>query len=213
MSVPPQQPKKATWRLGPRQRDQLQWTVVTIICILLFFAFRPYYYYIVDTREYQICQSNALKISGAVRRYMEDFDGALPLGPSWMDGTEGYLAATSGTGFAVKEIFHCPLDNAGKESSYAFNNVMSGIALEVRSDKPEIEDRRKLLGHIERAPMIIEKHAGQRNSNLDIPDWSAMKSAITRLHFPPQNSGTYVSGAGKPTFINDEQLSNRSGKF
>ena len=213
MNIPPQQPKKATWRLGPKQRERLQWTVVAIICILLFFAFKPYYNHIVDTRENQICQSNALKIAGAVRRYMEDFDGVLPLGPSWMDGTEGYIAATSGTGFQLKEFFRCPLDNSGQATSYSFNNVMGGISLDVNSGNDEIEGRRKLLGRPDRAPMIIEKHGGQRNASVNIPDWGAMKSTLTRPHFPSQNYGTYISGGGKPLSINDEQLSNRSGKF
>ena len=120
--------KKATWRMGARQRERLQWSVVGVIVVLLIIAFRPYYLHIVETREFQTCQSNALKIAGSVRRYMEDYDGTLPLGPNWMTSTQGYIATTSGTGFAIKDIFHCPLDDSKGESSYAFNSEVGGFS-------------------------------------------------------------------------------------
>ena len=212
MDQPTPPPRKATWRMGQRQRERLQWGVVSVICILLFMALRPYYFFIVETRDFQTCQSNVLKISSSIRRYAEDYEGTMPLGNQWMDTTNGYLAATSGTGFKSTDSYHCPRDKSGQETSYSFNDALSGMSLEVRSKNPEIETRRLQLGHPDRAPALLE-HPGGRNSVVNVFKWDDVSTNLTRLHFESNHTGSTMLGSGKVSSSSDETLPNHKGKF
>jgi hypothetical protein len=208
----PPVPRKATWRMGARQRERLQWIVVGIICVLLVFAFRPTYIHIVETRDFQTCQSNILQISRGISLYSDDADGALPVGSSWADSVQGYLAARSGTGFKVQDIFHCPKDKSGKPSSYAWNKLLNGYATTHKNMSPEAEDKLKLTrARPERIPLVIEKHGSEQNASVEISDWNELKKELTRPHHVPEPTGSYILGGQKPTYVGEEKLAIRAG--
>src|SRR5437763_14767619 len=119
-------PRKATKRMGPRERARLQWTVVAIVCLLLFFiVFKPWYDTLRNTRDFQTCQTNVLKISRAISTYIKDWDDTLPPAHAWMSSAGGFMSSTSGTGFDVRNYFICQLDTSGNPSRHASTELTS----------------------------------------------------------------------------------------
>lgn len=207
------QPRRATWRMGARERLRLQGVFVVLICILLFFVvFRPWIRGVIDRRDLQTCQTNVLKIARAITTYSQDYDGTLPNGESWTVAARGSMAATSGTGFRIETYFHCPLDKSGQPASYAYNDLFSGLSLEVRSGDSEHEARRRQIGRLDRAPLVIEKFGQPLDAHLPLPDWDAVLREMTRLHPVPQPTGHLITGRGAVVQRNEEQLSSFRGK-
>ena len=209
-NVPPV--RKATWRMGARQRERLQWAVVAAICGLLVFAFRPTYLHVVQTRDFQTCQSNVLQISRGISLYSDDADGALPLGSSWSDSAQGWLATRSGTGFKVQDIFRCPRDKSGKPSSYAWNTLLDGYSPMHKNMKPAAA---KKLADTEsrpdRIPLVIEKHGSAQNATVEVLDWDDLGRELTRPHDVPDPTGSIITGGQKPSSVSQEKLSVRAG--
>src|SRR5690348_4276383 len=134
--------RKATWRIGGRERMRLQWLAVAIISLLLFFfVILPYLLSMIQTRDYQTCQTNVLKIARGITTYSTDYDDTLPPAASWMINVEGAIAPTSGTGFAIEHYFKCPQDKSGAQCSYAYNDLLSGFSPNVRSEEPAEKQR------------------------------------------------------------------------
>jgi hypothetical protein len=211
-------PKKATWRMAARQRERLQWFVVGIICLLLFFAFRPVVLHMIDVRNFQTCQSNMLKIAGAIGRYEQDWDGGLPVGSNWTDSLQFYVAATSGTGFKDDAAFQCPLDNSHSGSSYAFNALLSGISSDAAARSPEAAKRAELFPRLDRAPLLIEKHGSSRNAVVELRMWDDVRREMTLPHVlgakedgSPDHGGTLIMGDAAPSRVTSEQLAIRAG--
>jgi hypothetical protein len=42
-------------------------------------------------------------------------------------------------------------------------------------------------------------------------NWQEVAKEITRPHITPIPTGSIITGGGKPSSVNDEQLSNRTG--
>jgi len=206
------QPRKATWRMGVRERMRIQAVVIGLICILLFFAFRPYFIMLVQRRDFQTCQSNVLAIARAITTYSSDYDGTLPTGAGWMDAALGNMTARSNTGFRKEDYFHCPLDKAGSPSSYAYNDLLAGLSPDIRSNHPEDESRRKAIGHMDRAVLILEKHGSAMNAHQTFSDWDAVAAAMTTVHDVGGPTGSLVYGNGSPGSKNREQLENLQGR-
>jgi hypothetical protein len=204
--------RKATWRMGARQRERLQWVVVGIICILLVFAFRPTYEHIIQTRDFQTCQSNVLQISRGISLYSDDADGALPLGDSWADSVQGYLEPRSGTGFKVQDIFHCPRDKSDKPSSYAWNTLLDGYSPIHKNMKPGAQLKlENTESRPERIPLVIEKHGSEQNATVEVLNWNDLGRELTRPHLVPDATGSIITGGQKPSSVSQEKLGIRAG--
>jgi hypothetical protein len=162
--------------MGARQRERLQWAVVAAIVLLLAYALYPYYVHIVEVRDSQTCQSNMLKIARGISLYSTDHDDALPLGSSWTSTVQGYLAAQSGSGFKVTDIFHCPKDKTGSPSSYAMNDALDGYSpTHFNMTKEAAARLAEAQSRPDRMPLIFEKHgsamdAHSRISSQSVPD-------------------------------------------
>lgn len=206
------QPKKATWRMGVRERMRIQAVVIGLICILLFFAFRPYFIQLVDRRDFQTCQSNVLAIARAITTYSSDYDGTLPNGSNWMEAALGNMTARSNTGFGKEDFFHCPRDKSGSPSSYVYNDLLECLSPEVRSNRLQDEARRKEIGRLDRAVMVLEKHGSPMNAHQTFKNWGAVAAAMTTIHEVSGPTGSLVFGSGSPGSKNREQLDNLQGK-
>src|SRR5204863_4571120 len=134
--------RRATWRVDARMRGRIQAAVVGFILIVLFFVLKPIYDNFVGIRELQTCQTNVLHIAHALQQYAQDWDGAYPPAESWMTAAMGGMAPLSNSGFDISHYFHCPLDNSGSASSYAYNDLLAGISPEVKSNDASRESQR-----------------------------------------------------------------------
>lgn len=204
-------PRKATWRLGTRERMRLQTGVIVLICVLLAIALRPHLLGLIQTRDFVTCQTNVLKIGRAVQMYMQEWDDTLPVAGAWMDATEGNLAPTSGTGFEVATYFHCPRDRRESPSSYAYNELLAGLSLTARQKDAAHEARRARIGRLDRAPLIVERHGSERNAHLPLPDWDAVRRAMTFPHYVPEPTGTMVLASGRPWYRSRSDIPTESG--
>src|SRR5258708_37647201 len=204
--------RRATWRLDARMRFRLQWLVIVIICVLLFFALRPTFINLQETRNLQFCENNMRKISHALTMYTGDWDGALPQGNTWMNNVQGYLAATSNTGFSASTYLHCPLDKSGSATSYCYNDLLQGIAPKMASNDAESDNRRKEVRNPDRMPLIFEHHGSGENAHMTIRTYDDLFSALTRPHVAPVPTGVIMMGGGAVERKNEEQLINSKGK-
>ena len=211
MTDNPSAPRKATWRIGARQRERLQWALVAIICAILVFALMPYYNHIIVIRDYQTCQSNMLKIAHGLSLYSADYDDGLPIGDSWMTAVKGYMAAHSGTGFSVESIFKCPEDKSQSDSSYAFNSVLGGYSPTRKSDPGTLDPALSNLGRPDRVPLIFELHGSRQNAHARITDWDALAKQLTLPHALSQPTGSIITGGLKPSAVDKEKLDTRAG--
>src|ERR1051325_5605052 len=118
MSQP--QIRKATWRWGAREQMWANRIAVFVIILLLAFALRPFFLGLIERRDFVTCQTNVQRIARGLGMYANDYDSTLPIASSWMDAASGNMAAASGTGFKVEDLFHCPRDKSGAASSYAY---------------------------------------------------------------------------------------------
>lgn len=212
MSSPP--PRRATRRLDARQLYFIQRGAIILICIIFYFVvFRPAYTYVVSHRDFTTCQDNLRKVSRGIATYASDFDDTLPLGQNWMDATAGFTGTRSGTGQTTSEIFHCPLDTSGAPTSYAYNDLLSGLVRQnpVRQSA-EAEARRERAGRIEHAPLIIEKHGGARNAHLMLNNWDDVIANLSRPHEVPLPTGSIMFGDGNVVSRSTEQLDDLRGK-
>lgn len=209
-SVTPE--RRATWRMGARQRERLQWTVVGIICVLLVVALRPYYLHIVEVRNSQICQTNIRTILRGVELYYSDYDDALPIGDSWSSSLQGYLAVQSGTGSKLSSLFHCPKDESGSPSSYAMNDLLSGYSPTHQNISPEAAAKLSKIGsRPDRMPLLFEKHGSTMDAHFPIQDWDELARQMTTPHNVPKPSGWIITGGRSALLIDREKLAVRSG--
>jgi hypothetical protein len=213
MTNNPPVPRKATWRLGARQRERLQWAVVAFICLVMLIPGRQIYLYIVETRDFQTCQSNMLQIAGALGRYKSDWDDTLPQGPTWMETLSPFLSPRSGTGFKAADIFHCPRDKSGAGTSYAWNTLFDGFSETHRSTSSIAESNRGKLGvRPDRVPMILEVHGGELNKTVRPLDWDAVGIALSKPHtVSGRLTGSIITGGLRPSSLTGERLSVRRG--
>lgn len=207
------QVRRATWRIGARERARLQALVVGIVCLLLFFfVFRPFIGNVIERRDFQVCQTNMRQIAHAVRMYSGDWDDTLPAAAVWMDAARGFMNPTSGTGFSLERYFHCPRDRSGSASSYLYNDLLSGLSTSVRPGAAEEAQRLQAIRRPLDAPLVIEKHGSAENAHLPLPDWAAVGREMTRPHNLPTPTGSLVTGGGAVQSKNDEQLGALAGK-
>lgn len=205
--------RKATWRIGARQRERLQWTVVAVICGLFLFAVRPIYLNIGETRDFQTCQSHMLQIVQGLKIYEDDFDQALPRGDAWMTVTKGYMAAHSGTGFKVEDLFHCPKDNSGSKSSYAWNSLLDGYSSSAKKRDDSGQTAPASNIRPDRVPLVFEKHGSTDNAQAPITNWDDLAAGITLPHFNPDKpTGSIIFGNLAPSSVTKEKLAIRAGQ-
>jgi len=198
--------------MGVRERMRIQYTLVAIICVLLFFAFRPYYIILVERRDFQTCQSNVLAIARAITTYSSDYDGTLPNGSGWMEAALGNMTARSNTGFQKEDLFQCPRDKSGSPSSYLYNDLLEGLSPDIRSNRPEDEERRKRFKSLERAVLVIEKHGSPMNAHAALNDWDAVAATMSTIHDVGGLTGSLIYGNGSPGSKTSEQLENLKGR-
>ncbi|HXG23894.1 MAG TPA: hypothetical protein VNJ09_05010, partial [Chthonomonadales bacterium] len=173
------QTRRATWRLGARERVRLQTLVIGVIVLLLILVFRPIVLLMIQIRDLQTCQTNVHKISRAITQYREDWDDVLPLAETWMNTAGAFVVGTSGTGFSAETHFHCPRDKSGSPSSYAYNDLLSGLSLSIRTQNTKEEEIRRKLRRPDRAALVIEKHGSPRNAHLPLANWDDVRAAMT----------------------------------
>jgi hypothetical protein len=190
----------------------MQWAVIVLICVLLFFALKPTFINLRETRDLQVCENNVRKISHALTMYMADWDGTLPQGNTWMVNAQANLTATSNTGFSVSTYFHCPLDKSGSPSSYCYNDLLQGIAPKVASKDDAIEERRKKVGNPDRMALVFEHHASAENAHMTLRTYDDLFNALTRRHVAPVPTGVIMTGSGAVERKTEEQLLNAKGK-
>jgi hypothetical protein len=206
------QTRRATWRLGARERMRLQAVVIGIIVLLLILVFRPIVLLMIQIRDLQTCQTNVYKISRAIIQYREDWDDVLPLAEIWMNTAGAFVAGTSGTGFSAERYFHCPRDKSGSASSYAYNELLSGLSLSIRTQNAEEEAIRHKLRRPDRAALVIEKHGSPRNAHLPLTNWDEVRAAMTLPHATPEPKGSIIYGNGEVSTKSQEQLLNLQGR-
>lgn len=205
-------PRRATWRLGARERLRLQGVFIAIICLLLFVAFRPYFVELGERKQLQLCESNLRKIAHGLAMYQDDWDGAFPQASSWMNSIGGLVQGTSGTGRQASDVFRCPLDHSGSATSYVYNDPLQGISLTESSRDPEKEARRSRLRNPSHLPLVIERHGSALNASVSVWDWDALANTITMEHRVPEATGVIVTAQGSMDRITRDVLSDRSGK-
>jgi hypothetical protein len=207
------QPRKATWRLGARERLNMQRLAVAIICVLLFIALRPYFLGVIQGKDFQTCQSNCRKISQGIALYMQMWDDSLPPAEGWTYNVQGNMGVTSGTGFNIQHYFRCPRDHSGAPSSYAYNDLLSGISFTTRPTEKEGKAQKPAITRPERAPLIIEKYGSPVNAHLSLPDWNAVRQNLTLPHdVPPAPTGSIIFGGGRIGSRNSEELKELAGR-
>lgn len=204
--------RRATWRLGNRERSRAQLVVVVLICGMLGMVLYPPLTDFVQRRDFQVCQSNALHIARAIKTYTQDWDDTLPLAASWTDAAASHMVATSGTGKDYRAYLHCPLDESKAECSYVFNAALEGISMTVRAANAEARAHRARIGRLEKSPLIIERHGTARNQSVDMTDWDAITKTLQRPHLVPTQTGTLILGNLNPASRTREQLELVAGK-
>lgn len=199
--------KRATWRLDARLRYRMQGIVVALICLLLALALWPQFTHLRETRDLQVCETNLRKISHALQMYTDDWDKALPPGPTWMTNIAGNMTSTTNSGFSVETYFHCPKDHTGSGSSYCYNDVLAGINPKLKYPKGDSrEDQRLKIGNSDRMPLIFEKHGSEANGHLHLFNYEEFFKQITLAHDMPEKTGVMITGAGSVERRNEEQL-------
>ena len=214
MDQPQVQPKKATLRLGNRERARLQAVLVVIICIMLWvIVFRPWIGSMVANREFQNCQTNAHKIARALTMYQGDWDDAYPLGSNWTTAILGNMAATSNTGFDLQRYLKCPLDKSATPSSYLYNDILAGINpnLEYKNE-PEKDAQRLKIRNPSRFPLIIEKHGVAINGAATLNNWDDVIAHMSLPHKLPEPTGIFITGSGNPLRRTEKQITAQAGK-
>ena len=213
MDQPQVQAKKATLRLGNRERARLQAVLVVIICIMLWvIVFRPWLGSLIENREFQNCQVNAQKIARALTMYQGDWDDSFPPGDIWNTAILGNMAATSGTGFDLEKYLKCPLDKTGSASSYAYNDLLAGINPNIAYDDPEKDAQRRKVRNPNRFPLIIEKHGSSLNAHLTLTNWDDVIREMNFPHALPEPTGILINGQGIATRRTREQVKAQAGK-
>lgn len=198
--------RRATLRLGARERYWLQWGVVALICAMLAIVLKPMLDHLIQVREFQSCQTNVYKISKAVAMYCQEWDDSLPQAANWSDVALGFMDSTSGTGFKVEKYMKCPLDHSPSVSSYLFNSAVQGLSLTVRSANAQQEASRRRLGHVAQTPMVIERHGSAANASAPMWDWSEVHARMTLPHSLPEATGSYIQAGGRPWRRTGEDL-------
>lgn len=204
---------KATLRLGARERSRLQAGLVVVICAMLFVAMRPVIGNLVTVREFQNCQTNVRTIAQALQLYSQEWDDSLPPSATWTDAALGYMAPRSGTGFKADDYLRCPTDGTDAPCSYAYNSLVEGLSITSRrTTGPEVERRRR-LGRLDRAPMIIEKHGSRLNAALPLPDWQAVRDSLVLPHALANGAtGSIIYSSGRPWYRSADELRELAGR-
>ncbi|MBM3494372.1 MAG: hypothetical protein FJX72_08640 [Armatimonadetes bacterium] len=199
--------KRATLRLGNRERVRLQAAVIAVILALLAVALRPLFVRLIEVRDLQTCQTNVRKIAQALGIYAQEWDDTYPSAPIWLDAVRGRMAAVN-----ADRYLKCPRDHSAAPSSYAYNELMAGLSLSVRRNNPEQLERRKRLRRLDRAALVIEKHGSADNSRLPLSDWDAVRANMTLPHHMPEATGSIIFGDGRAWFRNGETLQSFAGR-
>lgn len=204
--------RRATLRLGARERARLQVAVILLIVVLLAVALRPLLDRLIQVRDFQVCQTNVRKIAQALAIYSQEWDDTYPAAASWLDSVRGRLTPTTGTGFSAEHYLVCPRDKKGGECSYVFNELMEGLSMSVRQTDPELAERRRRLRRLDRAVLIVEKHGSPANAHAPLADWDAVRAFMDLPHEVPEPTGSLILGSGRAWHQNRETLLNLTGK-
>lgn len=211
----PSQPsvsRRATLRLGARERVRLQAAVIGGIILLLAAALRPILANLVETRDFQTCQTNVRKIAQALTIYSQEWDDAYPSSRSWLDAVRGRMSATTGTGFNADHYLRCPKDSSNGASSYAYNALMEGLSITVRQQDPAKIERRRRLRRLDHAVLVIEKHGSSANAAVSMAEWDDVRRLLDVPHHVPEPTGSLILGSGRAWFESSDTLANYSGR-
>ena len=206
--------RKATRRLGARERARLQWISVLVICVLLWFVvLLPWIGSLRENRYFQTCQTNLQKIATGLKLYGEDWDTTLPPGPVWTTGALGNMGATSNTGFDVMKYLKCPKDDSTSETRYLYNDLLSGINPSLRYPKdPEKDARRKRVRNVSAFPLVIEKYGSQLNGHKALENWDDVAREMSFEHRVPDPTGILITGSGNVVRRTRAQIQELVGK-
>ncbi len=199
--------RRATLRLGTRERVRLQAAVILVIVGLLALALRPLFVRLVEVRDFQSCQTNVRKIAQSLGMYAQEWDDTYPTESVWLDAVRGRMAAVN-----PDRYLKCPRDKSSTPSSYVYNELMAGLSLSVRRDDPEIQARRQQLRRLDRAALVIEKHGSEDNDHLPMPDWDAVRANMALPHAMPEPTGSIIFGNGRAWFRTRETLDGYAGR-
>ncbi len=207
-------PRRATWRIGARERNRLQILAIAIILFLLFLAFRPYFLTMAETRDLQVCEDHARKIARGLAMYADMWDGAYPPASTWMTCIEQNVQPTSGTGFKRETYFKCPKDHSDAPSSYVYNDLVAGLSFgeAVRSSDPATEARRKSILNPSRVPVVFEHHGSANNAHMLVPGYDELQKVLQLPHDLPPPTGVIVTGSNSVERRNQEQLQAGAGR-
>jgi hypothetical protein len=198
--------KRASLRLGAKERIRLQNCSIALIVAVMAFALYPYILSLRSTRDFQTCQTNVQKIAKAISMYSGMYDDTLPLASTWMDAARGNMTSTTGSGFTVNRYFQCPIDSSGAPSSYTYNQLLEGLSLSTRPADEQGIERRRALGRIENAALVIEKHGSLENASIPLPDWIAVLREATLAHPVPAKTGSLIFGKLTAASKSEEKL-------
>lgn len=207
-----QRGRRATLRLGTRERVRLQTAVIVLILLLLGAALRPLLLHLIQVRDFQVCQTNVRKIAQSLAIYGQEWDDTYPPSSSWTEAVLGRLTPTTGTGYSADYYLHCPRDKSGSASSYVYNDLMAGLSISVRQTDPEKIERRRMLRRLDRAVLVFEKHGAEANTAMPLKDWDDVRQAMDLPHSVPEPTGSVILGSGRAWFQSRETLANLTGK-
>ena len=208
MGIPEEpQRRRATLRLGTRERVRLQTAVIILIVGLLAIALRPLLIRLIEVRDFQSCQTNVRKIAQSLGMYAQEWDDTYPSANVWLDAVRGRMAAIT-----PDRYLKCPRDKTNSPSSYTYNELMAGLSLSVRRDDPEIIARRQTLRRLDRAALVIEKHGSMDNAHVPLPDWNAVRDQMELPHAMPEPTGSIIFGNGRAWFRSRETLDSLAGR-
>ncbi len=199
--------RRATLRLGTRERVRLQTAVIAIIVALLAVALRPIFIRLVEVRDFQSCQTNVRKIAQSLGIYAQEWDDTYPISSVWLDAVRGRMAAVD-----PDRYLKCPRDKTDSPSSYVYNELMAGLSLTVRRNDPEMIARRRQLRRLDRAVLVLEKHGSADNAHAPMPDWNAVRSIMDLPHTMPEPTGSMIYGSGRAWFRTRETLDSYAGR-
>jgi hypothetical protein len=200
-------PRRATLRLGARERVRLQTAVIVLIVGLLAVALRPLFVRLIEVRDLQSCQTNVRKMAQALGIYAQEWDDTYPLADVWLDAVRGRMAAVN-----PDKFLKCPKDHSDGACSYVYNEMMEGLSLTVRRADAGAAERRRMLRRLDRAALVVEKHGGAENAHAPIADWDDVRKSMSLPHRMPEATGSIIFGNGRAWFRNGETLQSLVGR-
>ncbi len=203
--------RRATWRLGARERARMQLVVIGTVVLTLVLFLRPGFLRLIENREFQVCQGNLLKIAQALRTYSDDWDGGYPPAEHWADHALANMRGITGDTRQRDRFFHCPKDGS-TGISYIYNDLFGGLSLTQTTEDKTVNENLERLGRPERAPIVVEVHGSPMNGHQPFANWDDVAAKLTRKHALDSPTGSFIRGNLMPSFKSEEELGGLAGR-